>query len=81
MNPAPHSEYMDLARTKLEKVLGAEEGRAMFSRTLRESSLESINSPDDLYTFSQQLAKQSGFASAIAAMLSLTAVLRGASAR
>jgi len=70
-----------LARTKLSRVLGPEPGARVFAEVLAAARLSRIATPDDLYAFSEALSGRGGFEAAVGAMLGVTAVLRGASAR
>lgn len=73
------SEWDELARTKLTKVLGPAEGESVMRTALAESGLTSLESVDDLHRFSQAVIGRGGFAAAVGAMLALMATLRGAS--
>ena len=64
---------------KLTRVLGATHGRGVFDETLAAAGLTAIRTPDDLYAFGARLSKRSGFEAAIGSLLTVAAVLRGAS--
>lgn len=74
------SEWDELARTKVTKVLGPAEGESVMRSALAEVGLQHLESVDDLHRFSQVVIGRGGFAAAVGAMLALMATLRGASA-
>lgn len=80
MNPSPSNEWNELARSKLAKVFGPAEAERLMSSTLSTIGLRALNSADDLHLFANELSNKGGFATPVGAMLSLTAVLRGAAA-
>lgn len=49
--------------------------------TLRDLSLDSLGSADDLYRFAKRLTAQQGFAAAVGGLLRVHAVIHGASER
>lgn len=67
-----------LARTKLTKVLGPLEADRLMSQALANLHLSALANADDLHRFAGELTGKGGFTAAVGAMLSLTAVLRGA---
>jgi hypothetical protein len=70
--------WNDVARTKLVRILGVTEGEAMFQETMRLLGVSTLTSPDDLYDFANLLKKGRPVVAAIGAMLSLNAVMNGA---
>jgi hypothetical protein len=72
----------DLARLALERlirVLGEAQGRAVYASTLHEVGLQGIDTPDALYTFGEHLSRQGGIPAAVGSLLTVAAVVRGAS--
>ena len=69
---------MALAKGKLTRVFGPERGSRVFESTLSGSHLSRLRTPDDLYRFAEHLAKSGGIESAVAGLLSVAAVMRGA---
>lgn len=74
------TEWDELASTKLVRVLGAAEGEAVFQRTLGTLRLAHLQSADHLYQFAQLLKGETAIIAAVGAMLSLSAVIKGADA-
>lgn len=72
------TDWNELARTKLEKVFGSAEAERLMRRSLSQIGLSTLGSADDLHLFANELSAVGGFAAPVGAMLSLTAVLRGA---
>ena len=70
--------WNDVARTKLVRILGVTEGEARFRETMKLLGASSLASPDDLYDFANLLKKGTPVVAAIGAMLSLNAVMNGA---
>lgn len=86
MTDAPHTgpegcSLRAFALEKLTRVLGADKGRRVYADVLSEAKLAEVNTPDDLYVFSECLSRRGGFEAAVGAMLGVAAVLRGASGR
>jgi len=77
--PEVSSEFEQLAYEKLATVLGPYKARVLLEQICAELSLE-LHSAQDLFDFSQSLAKRRGFEGAVGAMLGVTAILRGARA-
>lgn len=69
---------MALAREKLARVLGPERGARVFEATLAATKVAVLHTPDDLYRFAEHLTKSGGIESAVAGLLSVAAVMRGA---
>lgn len=67
-----------LTRDKLVKVLGSEKAGRVEREVLEEIGLRELSTADDLLRFARALEKRGGFESALGAMLSVQAVLRGA---
>jgi hypothetical protein len=76
---APESDFARFALEKLTRVFGAEQARRLFDQTLAEAQLTGIRTPEELYTFGDVLSKHGGFEAAAGRMLTVAAVLRGAS--
>ena len=72
------TDWDDLARTKLVRVLGASEGEVVFQRTLTRLGKRQLRVADDVYQFAQILQKDTPVIAAIGSMLALSAVIRGA---
>lgn len=72
------SAIAQLTRDKLVKVLGADKAERVAREVLDEIGLPELATPDDLLRFARALEKRGGFESALGAMLSVQAVLRGA---
>jgi hypothetical protein len=68
-----------LAMDKLTRVLGAAQAQRVFARTLAAAQLTDIRTPDELYRFGDLLAKEGGFEAAVGRLLTVAAVIRGAS--
>jgi hypothetical protein len=68
----------ELALTKLTNVLGQERAEAILDDALVRVGLERVKSPDDLHRLGQEILAQGGFAGAVGSLLSLMAVMRGA---
>ena len=77
----PASSWDQLARTKLAKVVGDAEADSIIRDALKQIGLPSLSSADELYAFAQNLSNRRGFVATVGALLSLTAVLRGARAQ
>lgn len=72
------SAIAQLTRDKLVKVLGADKAERVAREVLDEIGLPELATADDLLRFARALEKRGGFESALGAMLSVQAVLRGA---
>ncbi len=72
------TDWDDLARTKLVRVLGVSEGEAVFTRTLTKLGKRQLRVADDVYQFAQILQTDAPVIAAIGSMLALSAVIRGA---
>ena len=59
-------------------MLGPEAGVRVFTVTLAAAKVTTLETPDDLYRFAGELARRGGIESAIAGLLSVAAVMRGA---
>jgi hypothetical protein len=73
------SELDELALGKLTRVLGESGGQRVFDETLADVGLTKIGSANDLYVFAGALTRRSGFEGAVGGLLSVAAVMRGAS--
>jgi len=76
---APEPNLEQLAREKLSRVFGAEQAGHLFTQTLAAAKLTGIRTPDELYAFGDELSKHGGFEAAAGRLLTVAAVLRGAS--
>ena len=72
--------FSDLAMDKLTRVLGQAPAQRVFAETLGRCGMTAIRSADDLYAFGERLSAEGGFEAAVGAMLTVAAVMRGASA-
>ncbi len=79
--PGRESAFGELARAKLVKVLGAEQGTRVFEDTLEQMGVSDLATPDELYAFSQQLVALGGMEAAVGALLGVAAVVRGAAGK
>jgi hypothetical protein len=73
------SSLAQLALDKLTRVLGAAQAQRVYAQTLAAIQLSDIRTPDELYTFGDQLSKGGGFEAAVGRLLTVAAVIRGAS--
>ena len=76
MNPG--TDWDDLARTKLARVLGPSEGEVVFARTIGKLGKHRLRNADEVYQFAQLLKQETPVIAAIGSMLALSAVIRGA---
>ncbi len=65
---------------KLAAVVGDSKADALMAGVLGELHLPTLQSADDLYRFASRLASVGGFAGAVGGLLSVHAVMHGASA-
>lgn len=72
--------WNELAHSKMVRILGNVEADQLMVRTLSRMGVDALTSADDLHRFAKELTESGGIAGAVGAMLSLTAVLRGAAA-
>lgn len=70
-------EFHRLALEKMSSVLGATRARQLLTAILDSTGL-TLESADDLYAFSLELAKHRGFEGAVGGLLGVQAVLHGA---
>ncbi len=71
----PATNWHEVALAKLTSVMGPVAGRQLASAVLAELRLESISSPAELRLFATALSTRGGFASAVAALLTLHAAM------
>jgi hypothetical protein len=71
----------DFALEKLTRVLGGDRAQRIYLETLERSGLSDIRTAEDLDAFGQQLSTRSGFEAAVGEMLSVAAILRGATGK
>ncbi len=67
--------WHEVALSKLTSVMGPTVGRNLAASVLAEIRLDSIASPIDLRLFATALSARGGFASAVAALLTLHAAM------
>jgi len=72
------TDWDDLARTKLARVLGPSEGEVVFARTISKLGKHRLRNADEVYQFAQMLKQETPVIAAIGSMLALSAVIRGA---
>jgi hypothetical protein len=71
-------DFTALARAKLERILGAASGEAVFRRTMASLGKESLATADDLYEFGRALSPEGGFVAAVGGLLCVQAAMAGA---
>ena len=76
--PEAASIWDELALVKLANILGRPAAVRVMREVLAELRLGGLTSADELYRFSQALSSRDGFVGAVGAMLSVTALMRGA---
>lgn len=79
--PVPTSNADDFAAIavgKLTRVLGPDRGTRVFAETLEAAKMGTVKNAEDLYVFADILAKRGGIEAAVAGLLSVAAVMRGA---
>ncbi len=79
--PASETPLGRLALEKLERIFGPAAAKRLFDQTLEAAALVSLDSAEDLYTFGEQLASRSGMEAAAGRLITVAAMLRGASGR
>lgn len=77
--PSNATSWDKVAREKLCSVLGREHGEAVMAQVMKQLGLTTLATPDDLYRFAQHVAQLDGFTAAVGALLSLHAIMHGAS--
>lgn len=68
------SYWHDLARQKLERVLGAKAG-VVIAEVLEELGVENLDTPEHLVRFGEALARRGGFMAALGTSLQTQAML------
>ena len=76
MSEADREDLGDLAQRKLERVFGAERGRALFDAVLAEVGLRAVVTPDDLARVASALERRGGFETTAGTMLAVIAAMR-----
>ncbi|MEI9949048.1 MAG: hypothetical protein WDO74_08700 [Pseudomonadota bacterium] len=71
----PVTNWHDVALAKLTSVMGPSVGQQLAASVLEELALASLTSPAELRRFATALATRGGFASAVAALLTLHAAM------
>jgi hypothetical protein len=71
-------DFTALAIGKLTRVLGPERGARVYAETLEASNMKTVTDANDLYVFAESLASRGGIEAAVAGLLSVAAVMRGA---
>ncbi|WP_147444804.1 hypothetical protein [Corallococcus sp. CA053C] len=79
MTTTPSKDWHGVAVAKLTSVLGPARGSAALEEALRATGLTHITSADELHRFAQALVHAGGFAGAVGGLLSVHAVMHGAS--
>lgn len=77
----PATNWHDVALAKLTSVMGPSLGPQLALSVLAELGLTTLASPTDLRRFAAALAQRGGFASAVAALLTLHAAIHEGSDR
>jgi len=67
--------WHEVALAKLTSVMGPIAGQHLAASVLEELGLESLSSPAELRSFANALSTRGGFASAVAALLTLHAAM------
>jgi len=67
--------WHEVALAKLSSVMGPTAGQHLAGSVLEELGIESLSSADELRRFATTLATRGGFASAVAALLTLHAAM------
>ena len=75
------SQWNEVALAKLSNVLGSAQGEEVYVETLRALVLDNLGSADDLFRFAQLVKQRDGFVGAVGALLSVHAVMHGATSR
>ena len=78
--PAP-TPFQELARARLSRVVGAPRASELVERVLAEMKMERLETADDLFHFGKTLEGYGGIEAAVGALLSVQALIRGASGR
>lgn len=73
--------WNDVALAKLSAVVGRVKAEETMASALRELELESLGSVNDLYRFAKCLGQKGGFVAAVGGLLSVHAVIHGATER
>lgn len=68
-------QWLELARAKLERVVGHARAPALVDEILRELQLDNLESPEQLALFGEHLARRGGFLSPLGASLKTQALL------
>lgn len=76
----PPEHWERVALEKLTRVLGEESGRTLLANGMRELGLARVRNPQELHQLAQWLTRQPGFAATVGGLLSVHAVINGASA-
>lgn len=74
MKPIP-TDWHGVALAKLTKVMGGATGEGLARSVLEEIAIERVSSASDLRNFAVALARRGGFATAVAALLTLHATM------
>lgn len=73
-----NTDWDDLVRTKLARVIGPSEGEVVFARTMSKLGKHRLRTADEVYRFAQMLKQETPVIAAVGSMLALSAVIRGA---
>ena len=72
------SHWIDLAKQKLERVLGPTKAAVTLAEVLQELGLQTLHSPEHLALFGQTLARRGGFLSPLGTSLQTQALMHRA---
>lgn len=75
--PIAECKFRELALTKMTRILGEKRARRLVTEILASLGIE-LRDADELLRFSNELSKLGGFEGAVGAMLSVQAVMHGA---
>lgn len=69
---------VDLALSKIERVVGEDRARDLVEETLRRIGRKALVTPDDYYRFAVELMKKGGALEAVGRSIKIQAILLGA---
>jgi hypothetical protein len=74
------ADLTDLARSKMERVLGQKAARELLALGLAELKIDFLRTPEELLQFALFLRRRDGFEGAVGGLLGVQAAIRGAKA-
>ncbi len=77
--PAAEEDLSELALSKLTRILGPQRGPRVHREVLAVMGLRELRTPDDLHLFAKHVTDRGGMDGAVGGLLSVAAVIRGAS--